>query len=152
MKSRDELLQLAGIDMESLSYEAAYRSYQTGLALFHSGSHEQAAEHLTKSRELHQNSYFADDNLFYLMESKRKLLQTEELGVLYDEFLNSESVHYQNSPYYDDVMLHKALALAEWSHRSEAEKLLQEIIDRFPDQWTARKASSIIQKLAEERE
>lgn len=119
------------------STKAGLSSYREGLAAFRKKDYNTAAAQMEKSQSLQPNEYFSDDALFFLIESKQRLNEQENILFLYDYFLSQTSKHYAFSPYRDELLLGKAKILMESGRSEEALPLLGGILTDFKQEWTS---------------
>lgn len=146
-QKQEEIYQLAGYNLTAAQAQAAEASYELGLKAYRNGNYSDADRFFTRSLSLSDSYYFSDDSYFYGIQTKRSLGQLEALEPMVDEFLNHELEVFQQSPYYDDVMLEKAALLLQASKASEAQRLLIQLIERYPGEWTSKRAQQWLQEL-----
>ncbi|MFP5112453.1 tetratricopeptide repeat protein [Bacillaceae bacterium C204] len=122
-------------------------SYRNGLAAFRKKDYKMAAAQMEKSQSLQPNEYFSDDALFFLIESKQRLNEQENILFLYDYFLSQTSKHYVFSPYRDELLLGKAKILMEAGRSNEALPLLGKILTDFKQEWTSVEAVLLMNQI-----
>lgn len=126
---------------------AGLSSYRKGLAAFRKKDYKTAAAQMEKSQSLQPNEYFSDDALFFLIESKQRLNEQENILFLYDYFLSLTSKHYAFSPYRDELLLGKAKILMEAGNSNEALPLLGKILTDFNQEWTSVEAVLLMNQI-----
>jgi tetratricopeptide (TPR) repeat protein len=142
----EDLLIAAEEDVEALEEKAGLLTYRKGLHQFKKGQYQEAIGYFEQSRSYQPYNYFSDDALFFLIEAKKRLNETDNLLNLYDQFIADQ----QSSPYYDDVLLAKAELLIQLGSIDEALVLLEEIQQDFPNEWTARRSLNLLKEIMEE--
>lgn len=145
---KEALLLSTNVSMDSLIHDAQNNQYQVGYQHYRNGRFEQAKEALLNSREFEQDVYYADDALYYLIQTKKRLGE-EDLQADYEQFITSELSYFKQSPYYDDVLLQYAEDALHTQKYEQAKQLLQRIKLEFPQEWTALKATTLLNELAE---
>ncbi|GAX90303.1 tetratricopeptide repeat protein [Effusibacillus lacus] len=146
-KQLRELFRYAKIDLDDTVLKASLNTYLEGYSLLKKGEPAKASEMFEKSRELHSDSYFADDNLYYLIQAKAKEGKAQEARTLREEFMAKTGQHYLRSPYYDDILLQQAEDLIQQGKKVEALPLLDKIITDFSNEWTAQRARGLRRQL-----
>ncbi|SHM54216.1 tetratricopeptide repeat protein [Gracilibacillus kekensis] len=135
-------------NLENLNTLASKEAYQQGLKAFHQEDYERAATLLEKSYNYDHEQYFSDDARYLQIQSSLMVGQPVEEAMV--SFIESKSSHFQKSPYLDDLMLQLAELAIDKGQIEQATELLREIVDRFPQQWTANKAQTHLNRLLEE--
>jgi TolA-binding protein len=135
------------VDRIKSSTISGLSSYRNGLAAFRKKDYKMAAAQMEKSQSLQPNEYFSDDALFFLIESKQRLNEQENILFLYDSFLSQTSKHYVFSPYRDELLLGKAKILMEAGRSNEALPLLGKILTDFKQEWTSVEAVLLMNQI-----
>ena len=157
-KGENKLLELkAPNNLENVgtlvsSTKAGLSTYKKGLAAFRNQDYRSAAAQMEKSLALQSNEYFSDDALFYLIESKQRLNEKENIRLLYDRFFSQTSKHYVFSPYTDDLLLGEAKILIEKGKTKEALPLVEKILTEYNQEWTSEQAEVLYKKYADVNE
>lgn len=139
----EKLVELTGNNIEDMVSQAAARSYRQGMEYYKDSDYDKAVELLTESNSLGWQYYFSDDSLYYLIQALKKSGQYELADQSYDSFLSNTTEPFMQSPYRDDVLLEKAESFIAVNETVQAQSLLKQIIEHYPDQWTADKARQI---------
>ncbi|MNC30118.1 hypothetical protein D3C75_783930 [compost metagenome] len=139
----EKLVELTGNNIEDMVSQAAARSYRQGMEYYKDSDYDKAVELLTESNSLGWQYYFSDDSLYYLIQALKKSGQFELADQSYDSFLSNTTEPFMQSPYRDDVLLEKAESFIAVNETVQAQSLLKQIIEHYPDQWTADKARQI---------
>lgn len=136
--------------IDEVQLTAARELYREGYLLYQGGQYDEAIVVFNKSFELEKDAYFADDNLFFYIQSLHQLSEYEEMSTLIDWFLNEEKATFAQSPYVDDVLLLKARFLAANKQYAEALLAIAEIEERFASHWTAVPAKQLKKAIMED--
>lgn len=151
-KKIQELLNTANVDVSSLVDRAGLVAYEKGLQAFKNEQFQEAAAYFKQSQSVKLTDYFSDDALFYLIQSKKKLNETDDLFELYDTFLAETTSNFRTSPYYDDILLEKAEMLVVSGKITETMPLLEKIQQDYPNEWTALRSKKIAREIVEEED
>lgn len=143
VKQREALLAEAGISMDEMVSQAEFSEYNKGYALYQQGRYEESLRAFSNSTQWDQESYYADDAMYYAIQAKRKLGQGNIMED-YDQFLSYETENFSDSPYYDDVLLEKAEMLLGEGNEQQATELLEQILTDYPNEWTASVANRLV--------
>ncbi|WP_078543756.1 tetratricopeptide repeat protein [Litchfieldia alkalitelluris] len=146
-----QILELANVDFKVITNQAALEAYKEGLHFYQNGQYDLAVTSLEQSQMVDSTQYYADDALFYLIQSKKKIDESNNLSELYDEFLENKENPFSLSPYYDDILLLKA----EWlvnNNVGEGTQLLKQIQTEYPQEWTANRAKQILKGIEEDED
>lgn len=150
LSGQEKVRVLSGTSEESLTLKAANQLYNSGFQLFKQGRYKEAEQAFAESGAFGLNTYYADDNLYYWMESLKKQELHSEAAKLYDRFLNESDPNYLRSPYLDDVLLFKAEYLLESGEEEATMSLLEKLVTDYPKEWTADRARYLIKKISTE--
>ncbi|SHG16147.1 tetratricopeptide repeat protein [Ornithinibacillus halophilus] len=143
----EKLFEVANIPLDHVINQASIQSYNDGRLAFVNGNYQAAASYFEDSYFLNQENYVADDSLYYLIVSNQMLGDMRNNEELFASFLEN----YPNSPYYDDVLLKQAEFLVDQGEVQQALPILDELLQSFDGEWTAKRASSMKQALMEEQ-
>ncbi|WP_058308431.1 tetratricopeptide repeat protein [Gracilibacillus massiliensis] len=135
-------------DAEDINAIASNEAYQQGLQAYQQGDYQNAAILLEKSYRYDDQQYFSDDARYYQIQAFQRAGQSIEEEIF--AFITSTNSHFQTSPYRDDLMLQLAELSIDKGKVEQATELLREIVDTFPQQWTAISAQTHLNKLLEE--
>jgi len=147
-KDRQYEPQVINSRLES-STKAALSTYRNGLTSFRNKDYRAAAAQMEKSLSLEPNEYFSDDAMFFLIESKQRLNEKENIHFLYDYFFSQTSHHYVSSPYIDELLLGKAKLLNEEGNTKDALPLLEKILTEYRQEWTSVEATLMMNQIKE---
>ncbi|WP_066072610.1 hypothetical protein [Neobacillus soli] len=145
----DDMIHNDDIDKSNLSVKTGLNIYRNGLTAFRNKDYRKAAVLMEKSLTLQSSEYFSDDAFFFLIKSKERLNEKENLLPLYDRFLSQPSKHFVHSPYMDDLLLDKAKLWIEIGNAKDALPLLEEILTKYKQEWTAVEAAKIFKQITE---
>ncbi|WP_026568437.1 tetratricopeptide repeat protein [Bacillus sp. UNC41MFS5] len=132
------------------STKAGFSTYREGLTAFRKKDYRAAAAQMEKSLSLEPKEYFSDDAMFFLIESKQRLNEKENIHFLYDHFFSQTSHHYVYSPYFDELLLGKAKILIEDGNTKDALPLLEKILTDYRQEWTSVEAMLLMNQIKAE--
>jgi TolA-binding protein len=138
------ILAAANIKMPDVINNASQELYSQGIKDYEGGNYQRAEDSLKKILTLNKNQYYSDDAHFFLVHTYLKTNNTEEAYKYVEKFLESTDQAYVESPYQGEIMLIKANYLISQGNKKEAEALLSKIIERYPNEWTAERAQSML--------
>lgn len=138
-----EVLQSSLLKNDSLKYKASWDLYKEGHALYKEGQYENAIKSFNNARTVLKDSDVADDALYFTLLSKVESNDYTGIEALYDEFLNSSSPNFKESSYVDAVLLSKANYLVETGKKEEAMGVLKQLEEKYPNNWTGKKAKAL---------
>lgn len=149
-QSEGQVKQPDSIDANSRlesSTKAGLSTYREGLTAFRNRDYRAAAAQMEKSLSLEPNEYFSDDAMFFLIESKQRLNEKEDIHFLYDRFFSQTSHHYVYSPYIDELLLGKAKLLNEEGNTKDSLPLLEKILTDYRQEWTSVEAMLLMNQI-----
>jgi TolA-binding protein len=138
------LLAAANIKLPDMISVASLDIYRQGMKDYVEGNYDRAEISLKKILTFNQNLYYTDDAHFFLIHSYLKTNKTDEAHKHVEEFLHSTDQAYLESPYLGEIMLIKANYLIGQGNKKEAEALLSKIVEKYPNEWTAQRAQSML--------
>ncbi|PRO65874.1 tetratricopeptide repeat protein [Alkalicoccus urumqiensis] len=145
-QDQEDLLTDAGYNIEDIAADAAWNTYEEGRSAFKSEAYVEAGERFTESLRYGSEYYFSDDAAFFLMEAHRRNRAFPEALDTAAAFLDEETKVYTASPYVDDVYLLEAEVFEEMGGMELAAARYEEVADRFPEEWTGKRAAAILQE------
>lgn len=146
----EKIILLSHTNLQDLVQKAAFEQYREGRANVLNKSFAEAAAPLQNSFELAPDSYFSDDNLYLLIKANQELKNDNQVKQLIDTFFEQKSRHFKQSPYYDDLLLEIAkVSLVEGNYIETIEEL-DNIINKYPNSWTAYEAKRMKQRVEEQ--
>ncbi|AQQ54162.1 tetratricopeptide repeat protein [Planococcus lenghuensis] len=148
-EATEKLFKEADLDLTSLRTEEAKKEYDAAYALYQNGEYIKAKERFELSLQLSPSEYFSDDSLYYLIRSTQQLSTLTGDSELLNQFLTSESEHFLESPYQDDLLVIQADAYHSEGKKDEALLVLSQIQDEYPSEWTATYAEKLLDTMQE---
>lgn len=148
LHAKENLLEQKNISLDIILADAQKKQYQTGYYYYQNGQYDTAVDLLQKSLQFEQDVYYADDAHYYLIQSKIKT-GGNNLKEDYDRFINNELESYKQSPFYDDILLQYAQYEMNHDNNDVAKQLLNRVTTEYAQEWTAKRATLLLNELAE---
>lgn len=148
-ETTEALYEKANLDVGSLRKEEARQAFNSGYSLYKAGDFAGAKEKFEVSYQLDSSEYYSDDSLYYFIQTQKQVGNLTGDSEWFQLFFNSESQHFVESPYRDDLLVLQADAFYREGKNEEALTILTKVQEQFPTEWTANYAKKLAKVIQE---